>query len=145
MEKIYFISIVIFCIIFLVMLGIFLSNLLDHFKYPPVADEYIYMANRINRHQTIETGSGYGAKQELKDQYNIQVNFEYFIVCGDLIYLFDCGRTLFAICDKTTKKTHMFNLKNAQKIFYKYEEQFNGCVIKPGDITILPFAPLHVC
>ena len=102
------------------------------------------MYSRLSRYQNVESGSTYGNRQILIEQYDVQVNFDYHIIGGDLIYLFDRGRTLFAICDKTTKKTHMFNLKNARKIFNQYENKCNGYTIKPGDIVIHPATALHI-
>ena len=129
---------------FLFILAIFFSQLLKHLSREKVDNEFDYMCHRLERYSNIIVGD-VDELDEWKRLYAINVNFRKFILGDNMIYLFDGANKLFAICDKATKKTHMYNLKNALDIFTQFENKFNGCHIKPGDVVISPLRYLHVC
>lgn len=131
-------------ICFLCIVGVFLYNLIQILKYPKVDDEYQYMSVRLERYTNVI----HGDTKEIsiwKDLYKINVNFRYFLVSDQMIYLFDGNKRLFAICDKNKKTTHLFNFRQTLKVFDEFESQFNGCRTKPGDVVISPFHHNHIC
>jgi len=131
-------------ICFLCIIVVFLYNLIQIITHPKVDDEYQYMSVRLERYTNVTHGN----TNEIviwKDTYKINVNFRYFLISDQIIYLFDGNKRLFAICNKDKKTTYLFNFRQALKIFDEFESQFNGYRTKLGDAVISPFYYNHIC
>jgi len=124
-------------IIFLMILVYFGNQMLRILSKEKIDDEYEYMYNRLQRYASIHVGQD-SEIVHLKTQFDINVNFQYFIVGEQMLYLFDNNKKLFAVYDLTVKKTYLVNIKRAIEMFDEFELQFHKHKNKSGNILILP-------
>jgi hypothetical protein len=101
-------------------------------------NEFLDVYTIIERYEPNATmwDSSFNMKILIKD-YKITVNFEYVVETKSLLYLFDRGKTLFAVVNKETKTTHLQNIKTFKKLICELEDDCDDKTL-PGDITVLP-------
>ena len=115
--------ILLYSLIFLSIVGLIVRDFLRS-KYNR-EDEYDVIGGLLERYTTITYGDPVYLKKT-KDQYEINVNFKWYIITDQFIYLFDRHKKLFALCDKTQLKTYQINSYKAMELIGEYESQLDA-------------------